>query len=105
LVVITDYVAGGIAARTYGGSRWSLPAAVVGALAGIPLGPLGLVLGPVVAVIAVEFFRKKDWQEAFRVGFGTLLGFVGGVLVKGLMMVGLLIWFLILALLNAFFLV
>ncbi|PTX55043.1 hypothetical protein C8P63_1222 [Melghirimyces profundicolus] len=96
-VVLIDYFAGGIAARTYGGSKWSVLAAVAGALAGIPFGPLGILVGPLVAVVGVEWIRKKDWREALRIGYGTLVGFLGGLLVKGLLMTGLVIWFVWLA--------
>ncbi|SMO56381.1 DUF456 domain-containing protein [Melghirimyces algeriensis] len=96
IVIITDYIAGGIAARSYGGSRWSIPAAIVGALVGIPIGPLGIILGPLVAVMIVEFIRQRDWKEALRAGFGTLVGFLGGVFVKGVLMAGLLVWFFVL---------
>lgn len=98
LVVVVDYVAGGIAARTYGGSKWSIPAAILGALVGIAFGPLGILVGPLVAVFLLELILKKDWQQALRVGYGTLVGFLGGLFVKGLLMGGLLIWFLILVL-------
>lgn len=98
VVLIIDYVAGGIAARTYGGSKWSIPAAIIGALVGIPFGPAGILLGPLVTVFLLELILKKDWQQALRVGYGTLVGFLGGIFVKGLLMGGLLIWFLILAL-------
>ncbi|MFC4077943.1 DUF456 domain-containing protein [Salinithrix halophila] len=96
--VAVDYVAGGIAAKTYGGSRAAVWAAFAGALVGIFLGPAGLLIGPLAAVILVELLQKKSWEEALRIGYGTLVGFLGGIFFKGLLMVGLLIWFLILVL-------
>ncbi|MFD1426189.1 uncharacterized protein YqgC (DUF456 family) [Kroppenstedtia sanguinis] len=96
VVVVIDYVAGGITARTYGGSKWSIPVAILGGLVGISFGPLGILIGPFLAVFLLEWILKKDWQQALRVGYGTLVGFFGGLFIKGLLMVGLLIWFLIL---------
>jgi uncharacterized protein len=97
VVVVVDYVAGGIAARSYGGSKWSIPAAILGALVGVAFGPIGILVGPLVAVFLLEWILKKDWEQALRAGYGTLVGFLGGLFIKGLLMAGLLIWFLILA--------
>ncbi|GAA5345570.1 hypothetical protein CLV97_10450 [Planifilum fimeticola] len=94
VTVLVDYVAGGVVARSYGGSRISVLAAVVGAiLFPFILGPLGILVGPLVAVVLVELIQRKSWQEALRVGWGTLVGFLGGLFFKGLLMIGMLIWF------------
>jgi len=98
VAILVDYVAGGVAARTYGGSRKAVLAAMIGAiLFPFILGPLGILVGPLVAVVFVELLQKKSWQEALRAGWGTLVGFLGGIFFKGLLMAGILIWFLILA--------
>ncbi|SDX16074.1 hypothetical protein SAMN05444487_11141 [Marininema mesophilum] len=96
LIMIVDYVAGGIAARKYGGSRASTWAAIVGAVVGLVIGPIGMIIGPFVAVVLVEMLQKKSFEEAMKVGFGTMIGFIGGVLFKGLLMIALIIWFIIL---------
>lgn len=94
LAVLVDYVAGGVAARTYGGSRSAVWAALVGAvLFPFVLGPLGVVVGPLVAVVIVERVQRKPWREALKAGWGTLVGFLGGLFFKGLLMIGMLIWF------------
>jgi uncharacterized protein len=94
LTILVDYVASGVAARTYGGSRISVWAAVIGAIV-FPflLGPLGILVGPLVAVVVVELIQRKSWEEALRVGWGTLVGFLGGLFFKGILMTGMLIWF------------
>ncbi|WP_169713509.1 DUF456 domain-containing protein [Paludifilum halophilum] len=97
-VLAIDYIAGGIAARTYGGSRWSIGAAMIGALVGgIVFPPLGILFGPILAVMIVELLQKKSWEEALKTGFGTLVGFLGGLFVKGLLMIGMIVWFILLA--------
>ncbi|MEW9033726.1 MAG: DUF456 family protein, partial [Planifilum fimeticola] len=61
VTVLVDYVAGGVAARSYGGSRISVLAAVVGAiLFPFILGPLGILVGPLVAVVLVELIQRKS---------------------------------------------
>ncbi|WP_107725636.1 DUF456 domain-containing protein [Desmospora activa] len=97
-----DYIAGGIAAKTYGGSNVSILASVLGAigftmlLAPFGMGLIGLLFGPVLAVVLVELIQGKPAEQAIKIGFGTLVGFLGGVFVKGLLMAGLIIWFIIL---------
>ncbi|QKG84501.1 DUF456 family protein [Kroppenstedtia pulmonis] len=99
VVTVTDYVAGGIAVKTYGGSRYSTIASILGAgVFGLLFPPWGILFGPVVAVILVELSLKKSFPQAVKLGFGTLIGFLGGVIVKGVLMAGLLIWFIILVL-------
>ncbi|SMO56388.1 DUF456 family protein [Melghirimyces algeriensis] len=72
MIVITDYIAGWIVIQSYRGSLRSIPAAIV------------------------RFIRQRDWKEALKVGVGTLAGCLGSVIVKGVLMAGLLIWFFIL---------
>lgn len=99
VVTVTDYVAGGIAVKTYGGSRYATIASILGAVVfGLLFPPWGILFGPIVAVILVELLLKKSLPQAVKVGFGTLIGFLGGVIVKGGLMAGLLIWFIILVL-------
>lgn len=97
-----DYIAGGVAAKTTGGSNGSVLAAVLGAigftilLAPVGLGLVGLLFGPMLAVILVELIQGKPVEQALKVGVATLIGFLGGVLVKGLLMAGLILWFILL---------
>ncbi|MDR6224286.1 DUF456 domain-containing protein [Desmospora profundinema] len=97
-----DYIAGGIAAKTSGGTNVSVLASVLGAigftilLAPFGLGLVGLLFGPMLAVVLVELIQGKSAEQALKVGFATLVGFLGGIFVKGLLMAGLIIWFMIL---------
>lgn len=94
LSILVDLLAGGIAVKKYGGSPFSVWASIVGALLfSLFLGPLGLIVGAFCLVVLVELFHKKSWQDALSIGFGTLVGFFGGIFVKFLLMVTLLVWF------------
>ncbi|GGE24633.1 hypothetical protein GCM10011571_28480 [Marinithermofilum abyssi] len=99
LLFATDYLAGAVAAKTYGASKTSIWAAVAGALLfSLVMGPAGFIVGPLVSVIAVEMAQKKSWQQAVKTGLGTLVGFLGGIFLKGVLMTGMLVWFLVLVL-------
>jgi uncharacterized protein YqgC (DUF456 family) len=100
--MLIDYIAGGIAARKYGASKWATWAAIIGTivfpiLLG-PLGLIGLIIGPFVAVVLVELLQRKPFGQAVRAGFGTWVGMISGIFFKGLIMVVMIVWFLILVL-------
>jgi uncharacterized protein len=96
LLFLVDYLSSSIAVKKYGGSVWSVIAAIVGIIV-FPfiIGPVGIIVGPFVLVLLLEFILKKSWGEAFKVAFGTFVGFVGGVFIKFLVMTGMLIWFFV----------
>jgi uncharacterized protein YqgC (DUF456 family) len=95
LLVLVDLLSGAAMARKYGGSRGSVLAAVVGALL-FPtfMGPVGGVVGPLRLVLLLVGFQRKVAGEAVKIGFGTLVGFLGGVFVKFIAITGLIVWFL-----------
>lgn len=98
LMFLVDYVASGVAAKKYGGSKWSVVAAVIGVLI-FPfiLGPIGIIVGPFLLVFFVELMLNRNWEEAMKIGFSTVIGFLGGIFVTFLIMTGMIIWFLFLA--------
>lgn len=97
MLLLVDYVASGVAVKKKGGSKWAILAAFVGILI-FPffLGPLGIVVGPFVMVVMVEYAQKKPMNEALEVGYSTLIGFVGGVFVKFLVISAVITWFVLL---------
>jgi hypothetical protein len=96
LVFAVDYLAGAIGAQKYGGSKASVWGSIVGGLVGIfVLGPFGILLGPFLGAIIGELLSNKPLEQAVKVGVGTLLGFAGGALVKLIIEIGMIIWFLL----------
>jgi uncharacterized protein YqgC (DUF456 family) len=93
---LLDFFAGGLAAKKYGGSKWAIPAATLGALVFSFLGPFGVIIGPFLAVFLVELLQRKPVEQSFKIALGTLVGFLGGVIVKLVVITLTLIWFLIL---------
>jgi len=92
---IVDYLASGWLVKRAGGSKEAIWAAVLGAVAGpFILGPLGLFIGPFLAVVAVELIRKKNLQQAFQVGLASLIGFLFGGLFRGVLHIVMIVWFL-----------
>ncbi len=82
LMVAADWVAAALGAKAFGASRWAMIGSTVGLLVGLFLGPLGLLLGPVVGAVVFELWKDPDLQKALRAGAGTFIGFLVGSVVK-----------------------
>jgi uncharacterized protein YqgC (DUF456 family) len=80
--MILDYMAGVLGARRWGASRWGFVGALVGLVAGLPLGLAGLVIGPAAGAVVFEYARDRDIHRAARAGVGVLVGFVLGTAFK-----------------------
>lgn len=80
---LIDYIASAFGTRASGGSKW---AAIAAAVATIPalfiFGPLGVVLGPLIGAVGIELLRGLPIRQAWRIGIGTLLGTLGGMVFK-----------------------
>jgi hypothetical protein len=60
---------------------------MLGTFAGLFWGPLGLLLGPFVGALAGELLHRRrlgraDLGDAAKIGFGTWLGILFGVVLK-----------------------
>jgi uncharacterized protein YqgC (DUF456 family) len=96
LVVAVDYAAGVVGAKGFGASYWGLFGAVAGTAVGLFFGLPGLILGPIVGAVVLEYAKEPDFKRAGKVGVGTLLGFVLGTAVKyalSLAMIGIALLF------------
>ena len=100
LSLAVDFWAAAMGARRVGASRLALIGALIGTLAGIFFGPVGLFLGPFVGALAGELLhgRRLDGArlgQATRVGVGTWIGIVAGIALKLMLagaMLGLFAW-------------
>ncbi|MBS3948292.1 MAG: DUF456 family protein [Dethiobacter sp.] len=96
LTFFIDYLAATVGTRRYGGSRraaWGAAAGIL--LGGFLLGPFGVVIGPFLGAVLAELSGGKQLEQSIRIGVGTLIGFLGGTVLKfgiaGLMI----IWFFV----------
>jgi uncharacterized protein YqgC (DUF456 family) len=79
---VVDFVAGVLGARAFGASKWAIIGAGLGLLVGMFLGLPGIVLGPAVGAIVLEYARDPNFERALKAGTGAFLGFVLGSVVK-----------------------
>jgi uncharacterized protein YqgC (DUF456 family) len=97
--VLLDYYSGAIGAKKYGATSAGVWGSILGAIIGVIVFNVpGLILGPFLGAVLGEILVGKKHKEAWRAGWGALLGFLGGTLFKisaGIMMFFLFLYFII----------
>ncbi|MCR6546178.1 DUF456 domain-containing protein [Dehalobacterium formicoaceticum] len=83
IIFLVDYIASAAGTKRYGGSKQAAWGSVIGTILGvIILGPIGIIIGPFVGAVVVELIRGIKMIPAVRAGFGTIMGILGGTLIK-----------------------
>lgn len=79
LTVVVDAACGVLGAQKFGGGRWAMLGAGLGALIGLFFGPVGILVGAVAGAAACEAaFDRKAWNDALKAGAGAGLGMLVG---------------------------
>lgn len=97
ITLALDYLATAYGAKRYGASNAAIWGAVIGLAVGAFFGPGGIIIGPFAGAAVAEMLRGRDASHALRVGWGTLLGLIGGTALKLLIEIGMIIWFFVAA--------
>jgi uncharacterized protein YqgC (DUF456 family) len=96
LIFAVDYFAGAWGVSRYGGSKTAVWGSIIGGLLGlIFMGPFGLIFGPFIGAVAGELYLKNSLEKAIKAGVGTLVGFLGGFVLKLTIEVVMIVWFFI----------
>ena len=94
LIFATDYLAGAVGVKRYGGSKAAVWGSITGGVIGFfTFGPLGVLIGPFLGAVIGELITNRPIDQAINAGIGTLLGFAGGTLVKLLLEIVMIVWF------------
>ncbi|MGQ9531879.1 MAG: DUF456 domain-containing protein [Desulfotomaculales bacterium] len=94
LTFLIDYLASIWAVRRYGGSKAALWGGVAGLLLGVPVfGPAGLILGPFIGAFLGELVAGRSPSRALHVGVGSLVGLLGGTVLKVAVELAMISWF------------
>lgn len=96
LVLVIDYFTTALGTKRFGGSKIATWAAVFGLFVGmIFLGIPGIIFGPFLGALAGELIQKVPLKKALYASFGTLAGLLGGVFLKLVIELLMILWFFI----------
>jgi len=93
-----DLVSGTVGAKWFGATRWGAIGGIIGTIAGLFFGLIGIFVGPIVGVLIGELIGGKEIIPASKTTWGTLLGTTAGLVVRFLIAVVMIGWFLAAAL-------
>jgi uncharacterized protein YqgC (DUF456 family) len=90
LAQLIDYLASVIGAQRFGASKEGIWGGVLGSIAGLVLlPPFGFLPGALLGAMGAELLNGRRLVEAWRSGLGALLGTLGGILVKILIVIAM----------------
>ncbi len=94
--VFLDYIMAVWGHRKYHGSAWGILGALFGGFIGAIFGNFaGFVLGPIFGAVVFELLRGHDNIFSIKTDRFTIIGYIGGTLVKfvaSVAMIGLFLW-------------
>jgi uncharacterized protein YqgC (DUF456 family) len=79
---LVDFAAAALGAQKFGASPRAMVGAGLGTLAGLFLGPVGIIFGPFVGAIIGELTVHRDIAKVGKAGLAAWIGFLLGMAVK-----------------------
>lgn len=81
-ITALDYVIPIWGTKKFGGTRYGVWGCMIGLVAGLWLGPFGIIIGPFVGAFIGELIANSNSNQAFKAALGSFAGFVVGTLLK-----------------------
>lgn len=95
LVIGVDYISTAAGTKRSGGSKAATWGAALGLLLGTFIfGPVGFIIGPFLGALMGELLNGIPFDRALRASFGSLVGMLGGIIVKLLIEAAMIFWFI-----------
>ncbi len=95
---VLDITSGSLGAKKYGATRLGAFGGLIGTVVGMFFFPWGLLLGPVIGVLAGELIAGQKLVRAGKSTWGTVLGTTAGIIANAGIGLVMIVWFLIAAL-------
>ncbi|WP_338472393.1 DUF456 family protein [Niallia sp. XMNu-256] len=96
VLIGSDIIANSYFVKRYGGSKTSERLAAIATIVGsFIFPPFGIILVPFLSVFVTEFILQKDGIKAIKIGFATIIGFLGGSIAKVLIQLIMIVWFIL----------
>ena len=82
VVQVLDYVVPALGSKYSGGSKWGNRGCIVGTVVGLFFMPWGIIVGPFLGAFIGELLGGRETMQALKSGFGSLVGFLVGTVLK-----------------------
>lgn len=82
VVQVLDYVVPVLGSKYSGGSKWGNRGCLVGTVVGLFFMPWGIIVGPFLGAFIGELLDGRETMQALKSGFGSLVGFLVGTVLK-----------------------
>jgi uncharacterized protein len=82
VITVLDYVIPVYGTKKFGGTKYGVWGCIIGLVAGLAFGPLGIIVGPFIGAFIGEMIANNNSSNAFRAALGSFFGFVVGTLLK-----------------------
>jgi uncharacterized protein YqgC (DUF456 family) len=95
VIQVLDYFIPAWGTKKFGGSKYGVWGSTIGLLAGLFMGPMGIILGPFIGAVLGEmiYFNRhpqsadnqaanSDFNRALRAGLGSFIGLLTGTVLK-----------------------
>jgi uncharacterized protein YqgC (DUF456 family) len=89
-----DYVIPIYGTRKFGGTKYGMWGCMIGLIAGLWMGPVGILIGPFVGAFIGELLANSSSNQALRAAYGSFVGFLVGTLLK-LVVCFVMVWYFI----------
>lgn len=94
-VTVLDYIIPALGTKKFGGSKYGSWGCLIGTFAGFfILPPWGIILMPFIGAFIGELLNGSASDNALKAAFGSLLGFLGGVLCKSIVCIAMIVAFI-----------
>ncbi len=84
-----------LGAKKFGSSKFGMIGAFFGGIFGFFLfPPIGILIGPFIGAVIPELIMTRDVEKSFKIGMGTLFGYLANVFVRFVLALALFVWFM-----------
>jgi len=92
---IAGYFTSALGAKMSGGGRYSVIGTFIGAVVGLTMGPLGMIMGAVGGAFLGALYESGSVEASFRITGASLIGLLSGAIVQFVVGAGIIIAFLV----------
>lgn len=82
VIQVLDYLVPLLGTKYSGGSKWGTRGCLIGTVVGLFFMPWGIIAGPFMGAFIGELMGGRETTAALKSGFGSLLGFLLGTVLK-----------------------